>query len=101
MGFVKVAAAKDLAPGKVMGVDVGGKQIFIANVGGKYYALADRCTHMGCMLSDGKLKGEQIVCSCHGSAFDIKTGNAVKGPAKKPEPIFEAKVEGADVLVNV
>lgn len=101
MGFVKAASTKDLGPGKMMGVEVGGKGVFIANVEGRYYAIGNRCTHAGCMLSDGKLGGENVTCSCHGSVFDVKTGNVVKGPAKKPEPAFQVKVEGDQILVNV
>ena len=42
-----------------MGVEVSGKAVFIADVGGKYYALGNRCKHAGCMLSDGTL-GEKM-----------------------------------------
>lgn len=101
MGFVKAALTKDLELRKMMGVEVGGKAVFIADVGGKYYAIGNRCTHAGCMLSDGTLGGENVACSCHGSVFDVKTGNVVKGPAKKPEPAFQVKVEGDQILVNV
>jgi nitrite reductase/ring-hydroxylating ferredoxin subunit len=53
------------------------------------------------MLSEGSLKGQNVTCSCHGSVFDLKTGNVVKGPAKKPEPVFQVKSEGEQILVNV
>ncbi len=101
MGFVNAASKKDLQPGNVVGVEVSGKEIFIANVGGMFYAIGNRCTHMGCMLSDGTLNGESVTCPCHGSVFDVKTGNVVKGPARKPEPMFQLKVEGDQILVNV
>jgi len=101
MGFVKTASTKDLEPGKIMGVEVGGKEVFLANLGGTYYAIGNRCTHMACMLSDGTLKGENVTCTCHGSIFEVKTGNVVKGPARKPEPMFQVKVEGDQILINV
>jgi 3-phenylpropionate/trans-cinnamate dioxygenase ferredoxin subunit len=101
VGFVQAASTKDLEPGKMMGVEVGGKAVFIANVGGKFYAMGNRCTHAGCMLSDGTLRGENVTCSCHSSVFDVKTGNVVRGPAKKPELAFQVKIEGDQILVNV
>ena len=102
MGFVKVASTKDLTAGKMTGVEAGGKQILVVNVDGKYYAIGDKCTHRGCMLSGGTLKEGGIVqCPCHGSNFDVKTGGVVKGPAKNPEPAYEVKVEKDQVLVNV
>jgi 3-phenylpropionate/trans-cinnamate dioxygenase ferredoxin subunit len=100
MGFVKAASKKDLGQDGMLGVEVDGREVLIANVGGNYYAIGNRCTHMSCMLSDGTLRGENVQCSCHGSVFDIKTGNVVKGPAKKPEPTFEVKVEGDQILIN-
>jgi nitrite reductase/ring-hydroxylating ferredoxin subunit len=92
LGFVKVASAKALSAGTMIG----------ANVDGKYYAIGDKCTHRGCKLSGGTLKGSGVVgCPCHGSNFDVKTGNVVKGPAKTSEPAFQVKVEKDDVLVDI
>jgi len=101
MGFVKVASPKELGSNQMRGVEAGGKEILIVNLDGKYFAIGNVCTHMGCMLSDGALKGENVQCPCHGSTFDVKTGKVVKGPAEKPEPAFEVKVEGNQILVNV
>ena len=102
MGFVKVTSTRDLPLGKMRGTESSGKQILVANVDGKYYAINDKCTHRECKLSGGTLKdGGIIECPCHGSNFDLKTGNAVKGPAKMPELVFEVKVEKDQVLVNV
>jgi nitrite reductase/ring-hydroxylating ferredoxin subunit len=101
MGFVKAGSAKELEPGRAVGVEVGGREVFLANVGGTYYAVGNRCTHMSCMLSDGSIDGENVKCPCHGSVFDLKTGNVVKGPARKPEPSFQVKVEDDQILVNI
>lgn len=40
------------------------------------------CTHQGCTV--GSVEGGAIVCPCHGSQFDIKTGAPVAGPATAP-----------------
>jgi nitrite reductase/ring-hydroxylating ferredoxin subunit len=101
MSFVKVATAKDLEPGKMMGMKASGKSILVANVKGTYYAIGNVCTHMGCLLSDGDLEGETVTCSCHGSKFDIKTGKVVGGPATTPESSYEVKVEKDQIMVNV
>ena len=101
MGFFKVASTKDLGPGKMKGVEAGGKPILVVNLAGEYYALGNVCTHMGCMLSDGALHGETVQCQCHGSVFNVKTGSVVNGPAMKPEPTYQVKVEGDQVMVNV
>jgi len=101
MGFVKVASKKELALGKMLGAEADGKPVLVVNLEGKYYAIGNVCTHRGCMLSNGVLKAESVQCPCHGSVFDIKTGKVVKGRAKKPEPAFQVRVEGDQILVNV
>jgi nitrite reductase/ring-hydroxylating ferredoxin subunit len=100
--FVKVASVKDVALGKMLGAEVGGKLVLVASVNGKHYAIGGTCTHMGCRLSDGTLKENGVVeFPCHGSNFDLKTGNVVKGQAEKPEPAFQVKVEGDDLLIDI
>lgn len=101
MTFVRVAAKNDVSAGKKIGFKIGGKEILVVNLNGKYFAIGNKCTHMGCKLSESVLKGDSIECICHGSTFDIKTGKVLKGPAKSPEPVFKVKVEGNEILVEV
>jgi nitrite reductase/ring-hydroxylating ferredoxin subunit len=99
--FVKVASAKEVNSGEMKPVEAGGKEILLLNLNGEFFAIGNRCTHMSCMLSDGKLDGENVRCWCHGSVFNLKTDNVITGPARKPEPAFQVKVEGEQVSVNV
>ena len=78
-----------------------GKDIMVARVEGKYYAVEDKCTHMGCKLSEGTLNDDAIECPCHGSMFDLKTGKVLKGPAKKALKSFKIKASGDDLLIDV
>jgi 3-phenylpropionate/trans-cinnamate dioxygenase ferredoxin component len=106
--YVKVAETPLLPPGKMMLVVAKGKEILLANVGGTYYAIANKCTHLGGSLSDGKLEDGIVTCPRHGSKFDVRTGMNV-GEAKiafiktkpKDEVRFEVKVEGTSILVGV
>jgi len=101
MGFARVSSRKDLESGKMKGVKVGDKDILIADLDGNYYAIGNRCTHAGCKLSEGTLGGENVRCPCHMSVFNVKTGNIVDGPAREPATIFQVKIEGDQMLVNV
>lgn len=101
MGFVKVASTKQIGMGTMAGVKTGDKSILVANLAGKYHAIGNVCTHMRCMLSNGTLKEGTVECPCHGSVFDVKTGKVVKGPAKEPEPTFQVKVEGDDLMISI
>ena len=55
-------------------------QIIIIKEAGKFTVLSSRCTHLGCMIN--KFENNQLICPCHGSAFDME-GSCVKGPAGK------------------
>jgi nitrite reductase/ring-hydroxylating ferredoxin subunit len=101
MDFARAASTKDLEPGNMMGVEVWGKEVLLVNLGGTFYAIGNRCTHMSCLLSEGTLEGESVKCVCHDSFFEVKTGKVAKGPARKPEPVFQVKVEGDQVLIGV
>ena len=101
MGFIKLASTNDAKPNSMKGVTINDQKILLANVNGNYYAIGDKCMHRGCQLSKGKLQGETVICPCHGSTYELKTGNFVKGPTKKPQPAYELKVENNDILINL
>jgi nitrite reductase/ring-hydroxylating ferredoxin subunit len=82
-------------------VEKDGKRMLIANLNGEYHAIGNVCTHAGCKLSEGTLNGEKVTCPCHGSTFDIRTGAVLKGPAQKPEPSYNVRVEGDQIMVNI
>jgi len=100
MDFVSVASVSDLEPEEMMAVNANGKAVLLVNLNGTFYAIGNICTHMGCPLSKGTLKGEVVECVCHGSTFDLKTGKVVRGPAEKPELKYEVKVENGKILVS-
>lgn len=99
-GFVKVAITADLPSGNLMLVEVEDERIVLANVDGQYYALADACTHADCPLSNGELEGAVLECSCHGSQFDVRTGEVVSPPADEPLARYAVRIEGDDILVG-
>lgn len=108
MEFVKVAETTALPAGKMMKVTANKKEILLANVDGAYYAIANRCTHLGGSLANGRLNGSQVTCPRHTSTFDVKTGKVVHGakigPLKfnvRDETKYEVKVDGTSILVGV
>jgi nitrite reductase/ring-hydroxylating ferredoxin subunit len=80
MRFVKVAKTGDIPPGTLKHVEIAETEICIANVGGKFYAIGDRCGHENASLARGKLEGTLVVCPMHASKFDVTTGKKVSGP---------------------
>jgi len=106
--FTKVADASELSPGTMKKFAVGGEQVLVANVGGKFFAIRSVCTHMQGDLSLGTLEGNIVTCPRHGSQFDLTTGKSVRGPkvafvrlSTKDEPAYEVKLEGSSIMIGM
>ncbi len=105
MSYVKVAEKSEIPVGEMKAVKLGDKDILIANVNGKYYAIGGKCTHRGGDLAKGKLEGTTVICPRHKAQFDVTTGKSVakpKVPLSQPlkdEPVYKIKVEGEDILI--
>jgi nitrite reductase/ring-hydroxylating ferredoxin subunit len=96
--WVKVGAG-DVGEGEVTAFPAGDRTVAIANVGGNLHAFDDVCTHQHCSLAEGELDGLVIECPCHGSQFDITSGEVVNGPATEPIDVFEVREDGGELLV--
>lgn len=98
--FVAVAVTSDIPPGWVLRVAVDQRELALANVEGEFYALENACSHAAGPLGDNRLRGGCLVeCPWHSSVFDVRTGEAVRGPARKPQQIYPVKIEGDTVYV--
>ncbi len=97
--FVKVATVDQIPPGQGRRVEVDGRRIALFNVGGRFYAVDDTCTHEEASLAAGALSGEIVACPKHGSRFHLPTGRVLSLPAVRPVDTYEVRVEGVDVLV--
>ena len=90
--FLEVGKIDEIPLGKMKHVEMQGKEIVISNVGGKFYAMDDRCGHMNARLSMGNISKDGIVtCPFHGARFDATTGKKVKEPvltsSQRMEPL--------------
>jgi glycine betaine catabolism B len=98
--FLTVANTKDIQPLHMKEVQVDGENICIVNVEGKYYAIGSICTHEGGPLADGTLEGYEVECPWHNSKFDVRTGEVTSPPASEPEPAYQVKVDGTNILIK-
>ncbi len=99
--WVRVGGKKDFSAEGAFAVKVNGQDVCLVQLGGKFYAMDDRCTHAESMLSSGEVEDGEVVCALHGARFDPKTGDALTPPAVKPVRTHEVKVEGDNVMVRL
>ncbi|MBT2504468.1 MULTISPECIES: Rieske (2Fe-2S) protein [Streptomyces] len=65
---------------------------------GEFKAFSAQCTHAGCVLD--KIEKDVGNCPCHGSLFDVATGEVLQGPATVPLPAIPVKVQGGKLVAN-
>ena len=109
-----VAAVEEIPPGGRKLVEVAGRRVVVFNLGGEFFALADRCPHQGGSLAAGCItgnvsssepgeyhytrRGEMIRCPWHYWEFDIRTGQSRFDPARVKARRYEAHVESGATL---
>ena len=105
MSSVNIGNLSDFPLNKMKKVEVNEKEILVANVNGKLYAIGDVCTHEECSLSDGMLQNDVVVCPCHYAHFDLKTGKNVEKPftgeTVEDESSYEIKVNDNEVFLVI
>ena len=113
--FVEAGKTSEFKAGTKKKVLIQGHEILLAKVGDSYYAIGNRCAHMGGDLSAGKLEGTIITCPRHGSQFDVRDGTNIRwmkgagfGAAvgkvlKSPRPVpkYNVRVEGDTISIEV
>jgi nitrite reductase/ring-hydroxylating ferredoxin subunit len=98
--WLDVAAAADIPQGRPVLLDVEGMALFVYRTADAVYALSNTCTHQGGPLHRGVIgavgKDPTIACPFHGSLFRLTDGRVIRGPATRPQPVFDARiVEGS------
>lgn len=108
MEYIKVAQTTDLTKGNKKKISLDEKEILLTNIDDSYYAIDNKCPHMGGSLYDGKLEGSNIVCPRHGSIFDVKTGKVVERGKMlfvkvqvNDTKSYPVKVEGIDIFIGI
>ncbi|HVO42929.1 MAG TPA: non-heme iron oxygenase ferredoxin subunit [Aggregatilineales bacterium] len=99
--YVTIATTAEVKDGERIIVEVNGHYVGLFNVGNRYYAIEDRCTHDDGPLADGELTGTVIECPRHGATFDIVTGKALTLPAITPVPRYAVRVQGDEIQILI
>lgn len=108
MGFQKVAEIQEFEKIEKKLVALDDKKILLTKVEGAYYAISNKCPHMGGSLYNGTLEDGVITCPRHGAKYDAKTGKGLGKPKilfwefkMENDLSYPVKVEGESILIDV
>jgi nitrite reductase/ring-hydroxylating ferredoxin subunit len=96
--FVPVAQVSDLSVGRKV-VKVEDRQIALFRIEDRFYAVDNRCPHMGYPLSMGSLRGETLTCDWHNWKFALEDGRCTFG--EESVRSYTVRIEGGQLLVDL
>ncbi|MEV3859616.1 bifunctional 3-phenylpropionate/cinnamic acid dioxygenase ferredoxin subunit [Streptomyces sp. NPDC050095] len=98
--MIPVCRLEDLPVGESARIDAVPPIAVFHAEDGELYAIDDTCTHQGASLSDGWLEGCQVECPLHAASFDLRTGQPVCLPARRPVRTHRVTVEDGVIHVH-
>ena len=100
--YVVIASEDDIQNGERIFVEIDDFDIVVFNIAGKFYAIADVCSHDDGPVGDGEFESEyEIACPRHGARFDVRNGEAVSLPAVIDIPAFPVRVIDGEVQLGI
>jgi 3-phenylpropionate/trans-cinnamate dioxygenase ferredoxin component len=103
--LIEVAKIEDVPPGTARVVTAGDRLLALVNVDGTFYAVDNECTHRGGDLGEGEINPDwddrALECPLHGSVFDVRTGEVLRGPATEPVNTYPVEVDAGVVRVDI
>jgi 3-phenylpropionate/trans-cinnamate dioxygenase ferredoxin component len=99
--FHRVARSGQVPEGYIRRFYVDDLECAVARLQDKVHATSNYCTHLDCLLSSGKIIDDGIRCSCHGSVFDLDTGEPIYPPATVPIQVYPVREQDGEVFVGV
>lgn len=92
--FRRIASLAEVPEGELRAYDLPEGRIAVAHIEQELFAFGDECTHEGCSLAEGELGDQEdsVLCPCHGSEFDLRTGEPLDGPAEDPVAVYPVRV---------
>lgn len=102
LDFVAVAKTDELPNGERLFLEIDQFSLIVFNIAGKYFAIADVCSHDDGPLGEGEMAEEyEISCPRHGAHFDVRNGNVISMPATVNIPAFPVRVVGEQIEVGI
>jgi nitrite reductase (NADH) small subunit len=113
---IPVGAVDDVRRDGCRVVDVEGRPVGVISVGDEFYAVSDRCPHMGASMCAGSLSGtlvpsdphdfvygmDQRVLRCpwHGWEFDLESGRSLLEPRRYGLRTYRVTAHDGQVVLH-
>jgi nitrite reductase/ring-hydroxylating ferredoxin subunit len=101
MPWIKAIDLCDLPDGSSKPVRIGTRWLAVFATQGEYFAIDNECPHRGAPLWEGQLEGTTVICPWHPGRFDLRTGQPLSPPPKRPIACYPVRVEGDALYVEV
>ncbi|MGH3089850.1 MAG: Rieske (2Fe-2S) protein, partial [Rubrobacteraceae bacterium] len=98
--FTPVLDEKELPDSGMRRVELDGLGILLSRTDGGIHAISATCNHFSGPLEQGERDGDAVICPRHYSRFDLKTGEALAGPATFPQSRYETRVRDGKIEVK-
>lgn len=99
--YHRAARSGQVREGSVRRFVVQNTEIAVARLNGKAYALHNLCTHLACHLSSGKVENNGLTCLCHGSIFDLASGEPINPPASRPVKTYPVREVDGHIYIAI
>lgn len=99
--WYRVAAAADIAEGRMLAFDIGGREVLVCHSREGWFALDNICTHAYGRMSEGRLRGCRLICPLHGASFDVRDGSVLGAPATAPLARHPLRLVDGHVEVSI
>ena len=100
--YIPIAETDEIPNGERIFLDIDEHSLVVFNIAGKYFAIADVCSHDDGPLGDGELVAEfDISCPRHGARFDIRSGEVKSLPASLDIPAYPVRVNNGQIEVGI
>ncbi len=113
---VRVGSVDDVRRDGCRVVEVDGRPVGVISVGDDFYAVSDRCPHMGASMCTGSLSGTLVAsdphelvygmdqrvlrCPWHGWEFDLDSGRSLLEPRRFGLRTFRVTQEDGQVVLH-